>query len=289
MYASLLLTALSATSVVFAAPTYPDLNAAAARPGGIDTMSEYFNLLARKVANSKQMAVAPVCDLSKAQLPASTLPPPSAGLTLKHVAIGRGTQNYTCDVNNATAIPVQTGAVATLFNASCVASTYPDLLNMLPKVALQFNLTTNEKLALAPANLAVSGHHFFPNPTTPFFDLDVTPSLQLGEAACAKNNSMAAPADAPTGQQGEKAVTWLKLLAKTGATGELQEVYRVETAGGSPPATCQGQAASFTVHDHPQHPDKYDLTVMRSNPNWNQLKQLHAAANHCTSNSPYHS
>ncbi len=72
------------------------------------------------------------------------LPPPTAGLALKHVAIGRGVQNYTCDLANATAVPVSIGAVATLFNASCVAGTYPDLLNMLPRVALQFNLTASE-------------------------------------------------------------------------------------------------------------------------------------------------
>jgi hypothetical protein len=173
---------------------------------------------------------------------------PSKGLTLKHVAIGRGTQNYTCDLSNATAIPVAIGAVATLFNASCVAATYPDLLNMLPRVALQFNLTDAEApQQLAPSNLAISGKHLFLNTTTPFFNLDVEPDLQLGQAPTLKNNTATAPADAPKGQQGEAAVAWLKLLARSGATGDIEEVYRVETAGGSPPATCKGMPANFTV------------------------------------------
>ena len=164
---------------------------------------------------------------------------------LKHVAVGRGTQNYTCDLKNATAVPAAVGAVATLFNASCIASTYPDLLTILPKVAMHFDLSTVDQ-RLGPSNMAISGHHYFTNLTTPFFDLD-TPAGQLGEIPCAKNNSSPAPTDAPKGQSGEAAVAWLKLLARAGATGGLQEVYRVGTAGGSPPAACTGMPAEFTV------------------------------------------
>ncbi len=188
------------------------------------------------------------------------------------MAIGRGTQNYTCDVANATAVPVQAGAVATLFNASCMASAYPDVLHMLPRLALQFDLdlaaatttttttTTSsdgrrrrrspegqgldgQQLRLGPTNLAVSGHHFFTNVTTPFFALDG----ELGRAPCSKADSQAAPADAPRGRQGEAAVPWLQLRTRDGATGNLVEVYRVETAGGSAPKTCAGSPASFEV------------------------------------------
>jgi len=176
------------------------------------------------------------------------LPAVSKGLTLKHVAIGRGTQNYTCDVKNATAIPAATGAVATLFNASCIVATYPDLAKMLGRVSMQFNLTQSEaSRKLAPSNLIISGKHFFTNSTTPFFTLDSSPAQQLGEVPCAKDAATAAPADAPKGQQGEAAVAWLKLKARVGATGSLQEVYRVETVGGSAPATCKGMPAAFEI------------------------------------------
>lgn len=185
------------------------------------------------------------------------LPDVTPGLILKHVAIGRGTQNYTCDTSNTTAAPTAAGAVATLFNASCIASAYPDLLNMLPRVSLAFNLTASpaypknlvpasSNSRLAPGNYVISGHHFFTDATTPFFNLD-TDSLQLGTIPCSKNASVAAPTGSAVGQQGEKAVTWLKLSAKEGATGRLQEVYRVETAGGSSPSTCAGMPASFQV------------------------------------------
>ncbi|KAI1768705.1 hypothetical protein GGR53DRAFT_347846 [Hypoxylon sp. FL1150] len=248
MYASTLLVSLLGTSTVFAAPTWPAFNWDAAKPDGLATVSEYFNMLAQKIEVGKLMATAPVCNLSAAQMATAPQPldPPSAGLTLKHVAIGRGTQNYTCDLTNATAVPVQIGAVATLFNASCVAATYPDLLQLLPKLALQFNLTAQEDSRMGPTNLIISGKHFFTNTTTPFFNLDTT-QYNLGEAGCSKANQTNAPADAPTGQAGEKAVPWLKLKTHIGSTGNLQEVYRIETAGGSAPSTCVGQSAAFEV------------------------------------------
>lgn len=187
------------------------------------------------------------------------LPDVTPGLIVKHVAVGRGTQNYTCDTTNATAAPTATGAVATLFNASCIAGTYPDLLNMLPRVSMAFNLTaspngayaknllpTSGNTRLAPGNYVISGHHYFVDSTTPYFTLD-TDTLKLGTIPCAKDAAVPAPADAPKGQLGEKAVPWLKLSAKSGATGRLQEVYRVETAGGSAPSTCSGMPASFQV------------------------------------------
>ncbi|KAL1867112.1 hypothetical protein Daus18300_006511 [Diaporthe australafricana] len=268
MWAStILLPALCAS--VFAAPTYPDLNLNAAMPGdAMNDISQYFNMLAKKTQEGRQMGQAPACDVSLAKMPVASpvaLPAISDGLVLKHVAVGRGTQNYTCDTTNTTAAPTAVGAVATLFNASCIAATYPDLLNMLPRVSLAFNLTaspsgaypknlvpasTNSKLA--PGNYVISGHHFFTNNTTPFFTLD-TDNLKLGVIPCSKNAAVNAPDGAPKGQTGEKAVPWLKLTAREGATGRLQEVYRVETAGGSAPSTCAGMPAAFEVEYSAQY------------------------------------
>ncbi|KAH8161369.1 hypothetical protein CIB48_g6877 [Xylaria polymorpha] len=252
MYGStILVTLLGASSTVFAAPAWPQLKSELANTVGLDAVSDYFNLVAQKVDAAKLLSFVPACDISKAQLPTlstSPLPSPAEGVVLKHVAIGRGTQNYTCAGTDASTAPTLVGAVATLFNASCVASAYPDLLHALPKLALQFDLpysaSTEERMG--PTNLLVSGKHFFTNATTPFFNLD-TARQQIGEAPCSKLNSTAAPADAPKGRKGEAAVPWLHLGANPDATGNLHEVYRVETAGGSAPATCQGMPASFQV------------------------------------------
>jgi hypothetical protein len=213
-------------------------------------LSNYFSMLGSKVQAGRNMAAAPVCNLNNAVMPVASptpLPDASAGLKLVHVAVGRGTQNYSCTAN-ATAAPVALGAIATLYNASCVASTYPDLLAQLPNVALQFNLTSPDQASLSPSNLAISGHHYFSNSTTPAFNLDTT-AMQLGIAPCAKNNSVAAPADASVGQDytGFGAVPWLKLITRDGATGNLEEVYRLNTAGGNPPATCAGMPTTFEV------------------------------------------
>ncbi|AEO63256.1 uncharacterized protein THITE_2108246 [Thermothielavioides terrestris NRRL 8126] len=247
MHASLLLvSALSAS--VCAAPTFPTISADTAVPDGINAVADYFNLLATKVQESRLLDKAPACDLSQAVLPSSSLPPPSPGVRLKHIAIGRGTQNYTCSTGNPSDAPKAIGALATLFNASCLATTDLDLASALARAALRFDLTQSQTAQkLVPSDLAVSGRHFFLGDGTPFFDLDVSPTWQLGELPCAKNGSAPAPADAPKGLNGEPAVPWLKLTAKQGATGGLQEVYRVKTVGGSAPATCEGMAASFEV------------------------------------------
>ncbi|KLU91477.1 malate dehydrogenase [Magnaporthiopsis poae ATCC 64411] len=196
MHASIIFTSALFASA-YAAPAYPALNMDAAMPGSIMAVSDYFNMLARKVQEQKAMSQTPVCDLSMAQLPTvpgskTPMPPPSAGLSLKHIALGRGTQNYTCDAGNATAIPQAAGALATLFNASCIGSYFPQLLDQLSKVTILFNLTGQElDQKIAPSNL-----------------LNAKPGM---------------------------------------ATGELQEVYRVRTAGGSAPATCKDMPATFEV------------------------------------------
>ena len=170
-----------------------------ASPSDSKFISTYFNQLAQKVEEGRSWPAAPVCDLSKAVMPvcksthlptaretiltfsAATepLPAPDAGTTLKHVAIGRGIQNYTCDTTNATAIPKAIGAVATLYNASCIAATSPMVLNTLPGFALQFNLGPNPAAA-NPANLDVSGLHYFTELGVPFFNLD-TAKQQIGK------------------------------------------------------------------------------------------------------------
>lgn len=72
MHAALLLVSALGASVS-AAPTFPSVDVNAARPGDLDALSEYFNLLARKVQESKMLGKVPECDINKAQLP--TQPP----------------------------------------------------------------------------------------------------------------------------------------------------------------------------------------------------------------------
>ena len=89
--------------------------------------------------------------------------------------------------------------------------------------------------------MEVSGHHYFTDTAIPFFNLDTT-TRQIGTLPCAKAGTSPAPKDAIKGQgnNGDGAVAWLKLTAVEGETGNLDSVYRVNTAGGNPPKTCKG-------------------------------------------------
>ncbi|KAK4505809.1 hypothetical protein PRZ48_003774 [Zasmidium cellare] len=189
------------------------------------------------------------CNVAAVQMPQAPkpLPPPSEGLTLYHVAVGRGTQNYTCDTSNATAVPVAAGAVASLFNVTCMSADSPTLLSVIPNVALELPTPTAND-ATSPIYRDISGHHYFTDLTTAFFNLDTNLNT-YGAGGFKKVNASDAPATAVKGQhgQGYGAVPWLKLQAKTKDECVFQEVYRINTAGGNPPTSCQGQAAEFEI------------------------------------------
>jgi Protein of unknown function (DUF3455) len=151
------------------------------------------------------------------------------------VVIGRGTQNYTCG-DTPTEAPKAAGALADLFDVSCVAALYPDLLARIPSVAVRFNSKDLGVLSIRP-----TGIHYF---------VESTPYFKLGddeEVYAKKADDTAAPSTAAVGQKGEKAVAWLKLDVVEGGSGRSREVYRVNTAGGSPPATCEGMGKTFEV------------------------------------------
>lgn len=181
--------------------------------------------------------------------PAPTpLPPPSEGLSLYHVAVGRGTQNYTCDLSNATAVPVAAGAVASLFNATCLSADSPDLLSSIPPIALDLPTPTATD-EMSPIYQDLSGHHYFIDSKTAYFNLD-TDVATYGAGGFSKTDSVDPPGDAVDGQwgRGYGAVAWLKLQSKESSDQcVFQEVYRVNTAGGNPPSTCTGQQAEFQV------------------------------------------
>ena len=210
---------------------------------------EYYAAVSHRVSSirSEKDRKLPACSLSNATLPSSALPSPSSNLTVYHVAIGRGTQNYTCASD--TAVPIAAGALATLFNASCIAADYPEILATLPNATLQVALPVQGAL-LFPSNILTSGHHYFSDATTPTFNLD-TQIGDYGITFSKKNSTTPAPAGAAAGPVGVSpvygAVPWLKLTAKEGTVGSVKEVYRVNTAGGSPPPTCSGMGSAFEV------------------------------------------
>lgn len=130
------------------------------------------------------------CPLSPTVLPLlanSTLPAPPANLTLKHSLLGRGTQNYTCasssspdfgSANASTAAPTPIGALAILYDASCLSSYHPAFYSLVPSTSL--SLTSNAEFTAASVITSITnadiiaGKHYFANTTTPVFDLSVS-------------------------------------------------------------------------------------------------------------------
>ena len=213
----------------------------------------------------------PKCDFSSATLPTTSsipLPPPSSGLKVYHVAIGRGTQvsssidtvqtintnmfkNYTC--SSPSAVPTAAGAVAGLYNASCIAGNFPSVLATIPNAALSVPAPSRDSV-LFPANLALSARHYFPEPTTPTFNFH-TAHTNYGIYYAKRVANTTAPSGSPKGPDGAAAIPWLKLEVETppvftsaeDTKGNVKEIYRVNTAGGSAPTSCQNMPAAFQV------------------------------------------
>lgn len=157
------------------------------------------------------------CSLPNAVLPiadtAQQLPPPSDGLKLKYVVVGRGTQNYTCSTRNHSATPTATGATATLFDASCLAGQAPEILHSLAPIAADISSTTIDFLALLTERVASAsdaslflGEHYFTSSGVPFFDLRLS----------GHQNWIAAGKDAAVSAPKRQDVPWLKLKAVDG-------------------------------------------------------------------------
>ena len=176
------------------------------------------------------------------ELGSASLPSPGSTVTLKAITLGRGTQNYTC-APGSTGAPVSVGAVASLLDVAPLLPLFPssnsqDILNLLPQYLVSFDFGAIENSTIP--NL---GHHYFDALKVPTFDLG-----SIGLLKAARNASIAAPPHSCKGANGKGvgAVDWLFLTEAPGSS-KLKEVYRVETAGGKSPVSCQGQPSHIEV------------------------------------------
>lgn len=161
-------------------------------------------------------------------------------------------QNYTCG-DDPTEVPTAVGAVAILYNASCIAGQRRQQLDAIPAAAVLFPIPASDA-PLFPGNLLASGQHYFPDPKTPTFNLH-TATANYGIYFAKRTANTTAPDGAPKGPDGAAAVPWLKLevspppdgALEADTRGNVKEIYRVNTAGGSAPKTCQGQPDKFQI------------------------------------------
>jgi len=164
-----------------------------------------------------------------------------------YVALGVGTQNYTC---GATGTFASAGAVAKLFDISCLVNTplFSTIQNTAFDVASSAkgaDLTSKIASVLKTTPLFLGDHYFIPNPAvggtglTPDFDFraGVKKGDANGFAAVKKLGNTASPA-------GSANVDWLALQNIGGTIGGTlaNNVMRVDTKSGQPPASCTPNA-----------------------------------------------
>ncbi|KAF7167529.1 hypothetical protein CNMCM5623_000853 [Aspergillus felis] len=187
----------------------------------------------------------PLCDTEPA------LPAPSHGLKLRFVALGRGTQNYTCSSSDGSASPVAVGAAATLFDASCLVSNSPTIFHELPSAMSKVSTDALGLFAVLLGQMTsrtssglILGEHYFTSTGDPMFDLRIGGHRDWIQAK--KGSSVPAPSQLSShSRDGGHNVPWLKLGFADGLG--IREVYRIHTSGGQPPASCKGQKESFEV------------------------------------------
>ncbi|KAF1964788.1 hypothetical protein BU23DRAFT_594003 [Bimuria novae-zelandiae CBS 107.79] len=188
------------------------------------------------------------------KMPANTLPAPT-GLELKYVVLGVGTQNYTCLTEDQNAPTGTTGATAKLYdigtrlNADTLAQWKIPAISGLALSLSAFGTWQLDMYLKAEGYSQWLGNHYFTEkiPTFSLYKTKTTPH-PLAMVKKVENGVMDAPKTSCPGTTGEGAVKWLYLPDNDGMSkGGVNTVYRLETAGGSPPATCNGQKKTFEV------------------------------------------
>jgi len=193
------------------------------------------------------------CSLSEAKLP---LPSNQTALTAptgapSFVAVAVGVQNYTCNSTSLTYSNV--GAVAELFDISCLSGS-PEF-NKIQNDA--FKIWNNSASSVRPQqvikklghDLPVLGQHYYvPNPNittgSPAISpkWDFTSGAENGDAEAYVIGAKVASLPAPSGKND---IDWVQLKKVEGALADA--IYRVDTKGGQPPASCTAGAPLLSV------------------------------------------
>lgn len=163
----------------------------------------------------------------------SGLPSPTA--TPLIIALGVGTQNYTCD--STTGTYSSNVAIADLYDIASLVK--PSTKDGLSKLYLQKSTECSSDDP-NPLQLSLIGDHYFDSSSKPNFDFAKS---NRGWLQAKKGANVAAPATAAKGAQGDAygTIDWLYLLDNgDGVSEDLLSVYRVWTAGGKPPSSCSG-------------------------------------------------
>ncbi len=141
---------------------------------------------------------------------------PSTTLTLAYIVVGHSVQNYTCSALSVA--PVTISAIATLYDATTLASYYETIVHaiLLKAVYIPLSLATAIykkpafilPLPIGPIN--VLSHHYFDSASTPTFDLSSVRVILY----YVKKNEVKALVTTDKGPTSTEAVNWLFLTIK---------------------------------------------------------------------------
>lgn len=158
----------------------------------------------------------------------ASLPSPPSNECLRAIGLALGTQEYSCANTNSAHAPTFSKASATLYDVAQLLELLPseDYLHELTSYFLKYNYGS-----IANSSLSMLGclSHVHGMPT---FDLGASGLFQLET-----DYTINAP------QEPLLNVDW----AYGQSLDRTWTVYRVETAGGGGPTTCEGQNASLSV------------------------------------------
>ncbi|CAE7139380.1 unnamed protein product [Rhizoctonia solani] len=166
------------------------------------------------------------CDVSSAKLGLPSSPDISipSGVKPKNIVLGVGTQNYTCSSAGTYA---SAGAVATLVDLSCAYTGDRQLFNDVQIWA--YKLFPDWQEVSKPYTYVIGKHYFVSQngAIAPKFDFTQTGN---GYTVTKKIGGIASP-------DGSSNVDWLELQNTSGSLAKY--VFRVNTQGGQPPASCK--------------------------------------------------
>ncbi|CAA7269239.1 unnamed protein product [Cyclocybe aegerita] len=186
------------------------------------------------------------CDISTAKLvlPAGQTALSTPAVAPSTIVLGVGVQNYTC---SAAGTYTAAGAVADLYDLSCI-SKIPAAFNAVQDVVYSaWTLAPPSLKTLGPlvAGYPMLGSHFF---ITSPSGTGISPVWDY-RAMSAKGNTNAFVLAAKVGNipapTGAKDVDWLELKSVSGDL--ATQIYRTDTRGGPPPASCSPGSAPISV------------------------------------------
>ncbi|RMD40977.1 hypothetical protein DV735_g4158, partial [Chaetothyriales sp. CBS 134920] len=157
-----------------------------------------------------------------------SLTSPASNTTLQALAIGKGLLNFSCDGQEPGTAPTLVDQFTELFNAAAMIPSLPneDAFHSLVPLVLAYNY---ERMDNGTLECMGSIGTLEDTAVITLYDID-TFEVNVAE-------QVLAPDDA------DKNALWSRSCSADGTW----EVYQVETSGGRPPASCQGQPAVFEI------------------------------------------